>query len=160
MKALVTGAAGFIGMHVARRLLERGDEVTGIDNLNDYYDPRLKEARLETLAPHPGFGFRRVDVADAPVIARLFAERWFERVVHLAAQAGVRYSLTRPDVYVESNLVGFANILEACRRHAVGISSMPAVRASMAPIRACRSRCATKSTTPSASTPRPRRRTS
>jgi UDP-glucuronate 4-epimerase len=120
MKILVTGAAGFIGMHVARRLQERGDEVVGIDNLNDYYDPRLKEARLETLAAHPGFGFRRIDVADAPAVAALFSEEKFERVVHLAAQAGVRYSLTHPDAYVQSNLVGFANVLEACRRHAVG----------------------------------------
>jgi UDP-glucuronate 4-epimerase len=119
MKILVTGAAGFIGMHVARRLLERGDEVVGIDNLNDYYDPRLKEARLETLAGHSGFGFQQIDVADAPAIARLFAERGFERVVHLAAQAGVRHSLLHPDAYVQSNLVGFANVLEACRRHAV-----------------------------------------
>jgi UDP-glucuronate 4-epimerase len=120
VKVLVTGAAGFIGMHVARRLLERGDEVAGIDNLNDYYDPRLKEARLETLAAYPGFGFRHIDVADAPAVAALFAEGKFERVVHLAAQAGVRYSLTHPDAYVQSNLVGFANVLEACRRHAVG----------------------------------------
>ena len=119
MKILVTGAAGFIGMHVARLLLERGDEVVGIDNLNDYYDPRLKQARLENLVPYPRFSFRRIDVADAPAIAALFAGEGFERVVHLAAQAGVRYSLTNPQAYIQSNLVGFANILEGCRHSRV-----------------------------------------
>ncbi len=127
MKILVTGAAGFIGMHVARLLLERGDEVVGIDNLNDYYDPRLKHARLDQLAPYSRFCFRHIDVADAPAVAALFAGECFERVVHLAAQAGVRYSLTNPQAYVQSNLVGFANILEACRhnhvRHLVYASS-------------------------------------
>lgn len=119
MKILVTGAAGFIGMHVARLLLERGDEVVGIDNLNDYYDPKLKLARLENLAPHRGFRFTRMDIADAPAVATLFAEEKFDRVVHLAAQAGVRYSLTNPGAYVQSNLVGFANILEGCRHNQV-----------------------------------------
>ena len=119
MKILVTGAAGFIGMHVARLLLERGDEVVGIDNLNDYYDPRLKQARLKNLEPYARFGFRRIDVADAPAIAALFAGEGFERVVHLAAQAGVRYSLTNPQAYIQSNLVGFANILEGCRHSRV-----------------------------------------
>jgi UDP-glucuronate 4-epimerase len=127
VKILVTGAAGFIGMHVARLLLERGDEVVGIDNLNDYYDPRLKHARLDQLAPYSRFCFRHIDVADAPAVAALFAGECFERVVHLAAQAGVRYSLTNPQAYVQSNLVGFANILEACRhnhvRHLVYASS-------------------------------------
>ena len=119
MKILVTGAAGFIGMHVASRLLERGDEVVGIDNLNDYYDPRLKLARLENLQPYPQFRFTCMDVADSAAIAELFAEERFERVVHLAAQAGVRYSLSNPHAYVQSNLVGFANILEGCRHNQV-----------------------------------------
>ena len=119
MKILVTGAAGFIGMHVARRLAERGDEVIGLDNLNDYYSPALKQARLNELAIYPNFRFVRMDVADATAINTLFAAEKFQRVVHLAAQAGVRYSLTHPQAYIQSNLVGFANILEACRQHAV-----------------------------------------
>ena len=119
MKILVTGAAGFIGMHVARLLLERGDEVVGIDNLNHYYDPRLKAARLECLTPFANFRFVRMDVADTAAIAELFAAERFQRVVHLAAQAGVRYSLTNPHAYIQSNLVGFGNILEGCRHNAV-----------------------------------------
>ncbi|HMG36080.1 MAG TPA: NAD-dependent epimerase [Blastocatellia bacterium] len=119
MVVLVTGAAGFIGMHVARRLIERGDVVTGIDNLNDYYDVRLKEARLERLTPHRNFRFVKMDIADRPRIARLFDEHRFDRVVHLAAQAGVRYSLTNPHTYAESNLTGFLNVLEECRRTGV-----------------------------------------
>ncbi len=119
MKILVTGAAGFIGMHVARLLLERGDEVVGIDNLNDYYDPRLKAARLEHLAPFANFRFVRMDVADTAAITELFAAERFRRVIHLAAQAGVRYSLTNPQAYIQSNLVGFGNILEGCRHNAV-----------------------------------------
>lgn len=120
MKILVTGAAGFIGMHVARLLLGRGDEVVGIDNLNDYYDPRLKLARLDTLKPCAGFRFVRMDVADSGSVAGLFAAEKFDRVVHLAAQAGVRYSLTNPQAYIQSNLVGFGSILEGCRNHGVG----------------------------------------
>ena len=129
MKILVTGAAGFIGMHVVQRLLARGDEVTGIDNLNDYYDPRLKQARLDALAaqvaqtpqtPYAAFRFEKIDVADTAGITALFAAGRFERVIHLAAQAGVRYSLVNPQAYVQSNLVGFANILEACRQHEIG----------------------------------------
>ena len=119
MKILVTGAAGFIGMHVARLLLERGDEVVGIDNLNDDYDPRLKAARLEHLAPFANFRFVRMDVADTAAITELFAAERFQRVIHLAAQAGVRYSLTNPQAYIQSNLVGFGNILEGCRHNAV-----------------------------------------
>ncbi|MCC6235269.1 MAG: NAD-dependent epimerase [Verrucomicrobiales bacterium] len=120
MKYLVTGAAGFIGFHVARRLLDRGDEVVGVDNLNDYYDPRLKQARLELLRAHPSFQFEQLDVADrAALEQRVFRTAPPPRVIHLAAQAGVRYSLENPHAYVESNLVGFVNILEACRHHGV-----------------------------------------
>jgi UDP-glucuronate 4-epimerase len=115
MKILVTGAAGFIGMHTAERLLARGDQVIGIDNLNDYYDPRLKRDRLLRLERHAGFRFEQVDIADAGALAALFAHEKPQRVVHLAAQAGVRYSLVNPQAYVQSNLVGFANVLEACR---------------------------------------------
>ena len=119
MKILVTGAAGFIGMHVARILLERGDEVIGIDNLNDYYDPRLKLARLEQLKPYPGFRFERMDIADPAATTHLFAAEKFQRVINLAAQAGVRYSLQNPLAYLQSNVVGFGNILEGCRHNNV-----------------------------------------
>lgn len=115
MKILVTGVAGFIGMHVAKRLLERGDEVVGIDNLNDYYDVRLKEDRLKQLASYPGFRFIKLDLADRPGMDALFADEQFRRVINLAAQAGVRYSLKNPHAYVNSNLVGFLNVLEGCR---------------------------------------------
>ncbi|MCL2591098.1 MAG: NAD-dependent epimerase [Betaproteobacteria bacterium] len=117
MKILVTGAAGFIGMHVSERLLARGDEVIGLDNLNDYYDPSLKEGRLQRLRPFERFGFVKLDVADREAMARLFAGGKFDRVVHLAAQAGVRYSLKNPHAYVDSNLVGFVNVLEGCRHN-------------------------------------------
>lgn len=120
MKILVTGAAGFIGMHTSRRLLDRGDTVVGIDNLNDYYDPGLKQARLDSLVPMPGFRFERIDVADRAAIEQLFSTEGFDRVIHLAAQAGVRYSLQNPQAYGESNLTGFLNILEACRHHKTG----------------------------------------
>ena len=119
MKILLTGAAGFIGLHVCRILLERGDEVVGVDNLNDYYDPKLKLARLEQLQPYANFRFIKMDIADSEAIGKLFADEKFERVVHLAAQAGVRYSLSNPQVYIQSNLVGFGNILEGCRHHRV-----------------------------------------
>lgn len=115
MKILVTGAAGFIGMHVCQRLLARGDEVIGIDNLNDYYDVSLKEARLAQLRQHPNFRFARIDIADRVELANLFAQEELQSVVHLAAQAGVRYSLTNPHAYADSNLIGFVNILEGCR---------------------------------------------
>jgi UDP-glucuronate 4-epimerase len=118
-KVLVTGAAGFIGMHVSRRLLERGDQVLGIDNLNDYYNPALKMARLAELQQYPNFRFVKADVADQAVIARLFADENPQRVVHLAAQAGVRYSIKNPQAYIQSNLVGFGNILEGCRNHQI-----------------------------------------
>jgi len=119
MTHLVTGTAGFIGYHVAERLLERGEAVVGLDVVNDYYDVALKEARLERLARHPGYRHERVDLADAAAMARLFAEVRPRRVVHLAAQAGVRYSLTNPGAYVQSNLVGFAHVLEGCRHQGV-----------------------------------------
>ena len=115
MKILVTGCAGFIGMHVCERLLARGDDVIGLDNLNDYYDVSLKEARLARLAHDPKFRFIKLDVADRPAIADLFARETPQRVIHLAAQAGVRYSLQNPHAYVDSNLTGFVNILEGCR---------------------------------------------
>jgi len=119
MKILLTGAAGFIGMHTTLRLLARGDEVIGVDNLNDYYDVNLKLARLQRLTSHPNFSFHRYSVEDREAMARLFAEEKPQRVVHLAAQAGVRYSLTNPHAYIDANLQGFINILEGCRHHAV-----------------------------------------
>jgi UDP-glucuronate 4-epimerase len=119
MKVLITGAAGFIGMHVAQRLLARGDEVVGIDNLNDYYDVRLKEARLAQLAGRPGFRFVRLDIADTAGVAALFAQERFDGAINLAAQAGVRYSLVNPHAYAQSNLVGFVNLLEGCRHGGV-----------------------------------------
>ncbi len=114
---LVTGAAGFIGYHVARRLLEGGRSVVGIDNLNAYYDPKLKDARLAELAKFPGFRFIKLDLADRARMAALFSEHRFANVVHLAAQAGVRHSLVDPFAYIDSNLVGFTNILEGCRHN-------------------------------------------
>ena len=119
MKILLTGAAGFIGMHVAQILLKRGDEVVGIDNLNDYYDPALKLARLEQLKPYPNFRFLKDDISDRMVMEDLFAKGHFDAVINLAAQAGVRYSLKNPHAYVQSNIVGFANLLEGCRHHGV-----------------------------------------
>ena len=118
-KILVTGAAGFIGFHLTRRLLERGDEVVGFDNLNDYYDVTLKEARLKQLEGRNGFTFIRGDLADRDGMARLFAQGQFNKVVHLAAQAGVRYSLINPHAYIDSNISGFMNILEGCRHNGV-----------------------------------------
>jgi len=119
MKILVTGAAGFIGMYVSKLLLERGDTVVGVDNLNDYYDPSLKLARLEQLKPFSNFRFVQVDIADQAALEGLFATERFTRVVNLAAQAGVRYSLKNPHAYIQTNLVGFGNILEGCRHHDV-----------------------------------------
>jgi UDP-glucuronate 4-epimerase len=118
MKVLVTGAAGFIGMHVCQLLLARGDRVVGLDDLNAYYDPQLKEDRLARLT-HPNFQFVKLDVADRKGTEELFAQERFDRVVHLAAQAGVRYSLENPHAYIDSNVVGFMNVLEGCRHNAV-----------------------------------------
>jgi UDP-glucuronate 4-epimerase len=115
---LVTGAAGFIGFHVARRLLQNGRKVVGLDNLNDYYDPALKEARLAELAKLPGFTFVKLNLAEREAMAALFAEYKFPQVVHLAAQAGVRYSLVNPHAYVDANVQGFINVLEGCRHNA------------------------------------------
>jgi UDP-glucuronate 4-epimerase len=116
VKLLVTGAAGFIGMHSCRRLLEHGHEVLGIDNLNAYYDPALKRARLDLLRPFPKFTFEKLDIADEAALGAVFEARRFDAVLHLAAQAGVRYSLENPMAYVSSNVAGFLNILEGCRR--------------------------------------------
>ncbi len=119
MKVLVTGAAGFIGYHTAKALLDRGDTVTGIDNLNAYYDVRLKEARLAELDGRNGFRFEKIDIADRKAMASLFEREKFDRVVHLAAQAGVRYSIDNPQAYIDSNIQGFLNILEGCRHNPV-----------------------------------------
>ena len=119
MKILLTGAAGFIGSTTAHRLLARGDDVVGLDNLNDYYDVKLKQDRLARLMPQPGFRFVKMDVADRAGTESLFTEEKFDRVIHLAAQAGVRYSLQNPQAYVEANVVGFMNILEGCRHSRV-----------------------------------------
>ncbi|MCA1804489.1 MAG: GDP-mannose 4,6-dehydratase, partial [Xanthomonadaceae bacterium] len=119
MKVLITGAAGFIGSNLSLRLLERGDEVIGIDNLNDYYDVNLKKARLARTVDHPNFTDVRIDLEDRTGIAELFASHKPQRVVNLAAQAGVRYSLENPHAYVDTNLVGFMNILEGCRHNGV-----------------------------------------
>ena len=118
-KILVTGAAGFIGYNTSERLLARGDDVVGLDNVNDYYDPTLKEARLARLAPNAGFRLVRMELGDRDGVERLFREERFDRVIHLAAQAGVRYSITNPHAYIDSNLVGFLHILEGCRHHGV-----------------------------------------
>jgi UDP-glucuronate 4-epimerase len=119
MNVLVTGAAGFIGMHTCERLLARGDQVVGVDSLNDYYDTALKFDRLKQLSRHANFRFERLDLADRDATAALFSSGRHQRVIHLAAQAGVRYSLTHPHAYASSNLVAFVNVLEGCRHHGV-----------------------------------------
>jgi UDP-glucuronate 4-epimerase len=119
VKVLVTGAAGFIGFHTAKLLLARGDEVVGIDNLNDYYDPKLKAARLRNLSADGNFRFVKMDLTDAGAMQRLFGQGKFQRVVHLAAQAGVRYSIPNPHIYVQSNVLGFLHVLEGCRYNGI-----------------------------------------
>jgi UDP-glucuronate 4-epimerase len=119
VRVLVTGAAGFIGFHTARALLARGDEVVGLDNLNAYYDPKLKTDRLAILEPHANFHFRELDIADRAAMQKLFDGERFERIVHLAAQAGVRHSIENPHVYVLSNVTGFLHMLEGCRQQRV-----------------------------------------
>ncbi len=120
MKVLITGAAGFIGFHVAERLLAQGYDVVGIDNLNDYYDVNLKLARLARTQSQPNFRFIKLDLADRPAIAELFAHEGFDRVIHLGAQAGVRYSIDNPHAYADANLIGHLNVLEGCRQTGVG----------------------------------------
>jgi UDP-glucuronate 4-epimerase len=120
MKILVTGAAGFIGSHLSHRLVDRGDSVVGVDNLNDYYDPQLKRDRLARLEPKAGFRFEQLDIADRQAMPALFARERFDVVVNLAAQAGVRYSLVNPHAYVDTNITGFMNVLEGCRHNQVG----------------------------------------
>ena len=119
MKILVTGTAGFIGSHVALRLLARGEEVVGFDSLNDYYDVTLKQARLARFADHPGYTHVTADLADRAAVEAVFAQHRPQRVVHLAAQAGVRYAAQNPHVYVASNVTGFLHVLEGCRHHGV-----------------------------------------
>lgn len=119
MKVLLTGAAGFIGFHVARALMDRGDEVIGLDNLNDYYDVSLKQARLAELSNSKQFTFVRASLEDTPIVAGVFESFKPQRVINLAAQAGVRYSIENPRAYIDSNIVGFLNILEGCRHHGV-----------------------------------------
>ena len=120
MHILVTGSAGFIGYHLSEKLLARGDTVTGLDNLNDYYEVSLKEARLDRLKTQPAFTFIRADLQDRPALEALFTENNFDAVINLAAQAGVRYSLENPHAYIDSNVVGFTHILECCRHHKIG----------------------------------------
>jgi len=115
MRYLITGAAGFIGFHTARQLLENGADVIGLDNINDYYDPKIKYARLAILEAFPGFSFHKLDLVEGETVKQLVAEERPDRVIHLAAQAGVRYSIENPHAYAQSNLIGFLNVLEACR---------------------------------------------
>ncbi len=119
MKILITGAAGFIGFHTSKKLLERGDEVVGLDCVNDYYDPAIKEARLGILGKFDTFSFVKMNIADREAIEKFFAANSFDRVINLAAQAGVRYSIENPHVYIDSNIQGFINILEGCRHTGV-----------------------------------------
>jgi len=154
VKILVTGTAGFIGSHLAHRLLDRGDEVIGVDNVNDYYDVSLKEARLKRLTGKQGFTEVRRDVADRQAMEAVFKEHQPERVVHLAAQAGVRYSIENPHAYIDANLVGFTNILEGCRHNGVKHLVLPPAVRYTVPTRLCRFRFMTTLTIRSAFTRR------
>jgi UDP-glucuronate 4-epimerase len=160
MRVLITGSAGFIGSNLALRLLDRGDEVIGVDCLDPYYDVSLKEARLARTLDYDGYTDVRARIEDREALAKTFQQHQPQRVVNLAAQAGVRYSIENPNAYVDSNLVGFGNILQGCREHGSSTSSTRHPVRSMAPTPRCRSRYTTTSTTPSASMPRPRRPTS
>jgi nucleoside-diphosphate-sugar epimerase len=160
LKILVTGAAGFIGMHVSQLLLARGDTVVGLDNLNDYYDPQIKRDRLARLTPSPAFRFVHMDVADRPGMAELFAHEKFDRVVHLAAQAGVRYSLQNPHATSTATSSASRTCWRAAGTAACSTWCMHPAPASTAATRACRSRSTTASTTRSACTRPPRRPTS
>lgn len=130
MKILVTGAAGFIGYHLSKRFCEMGHDVVGIDNLNDYYDVSLKHSRLGRLEPFDNFTFMKIDIADCETMEELFGDNEFDRIVHLAAQAGVRYSIENPHAYIQSNIVGFMNILEGCRSQWKGLEDRHLVFAS------------------------------
>ena len=145
---LITGVAGFIGLHLARRFLADGWPVLGLDNLNDYYDPHLKRARVRELKDQPRFHFQRCDIADRSAVAKLFAAHRFDFVVHLAAQASVRYSLEHPHAYANSNLIGFLNVLEGSAGAAASIWFMPLRLRFTAPISACRCEPPTAPITP------------
>ena len=140
MKILVTGAAGFIGFHTAKALLDRGEEVVGLDNLSEYYDVTLKHARLDILKQNSSFRFVLLDLADRDSMANLFATEKFERVVHLGAQAGVRYSIENPFAYVDSNVLGTLTVLEGCRHHEVEHLVYASTSSVTGPTRRCRSR--------------------
>jgi UDP-glucuronate 4-epimerase len=146
VKYLLTGAAGFIGFHTTQRLLARSHEVVGLDNLNEYYDVTLKQARLAQLQKHPAFRFVKLDLADDAAMRELFARERFARVVHLAAQAGVRYSLEAPHAYVRSNVTGTLNVLEGCRHNGVGHLVYASTALSTAPTPTCRFPCTTSPT--------------
>ena len=124
-RILITGAAGFIGMHLCKSLLDDGYEVLGIDNLNDYYDPTLKQARLNNLKPYRNFSFDKIDIAEKEQLTKSFKTFNPEKVVHLAAQAGVRFSIENPYTYLDANLTGFLNILELCRQNKVDYTLLP-----------------------------------
>jgi len=160
MRVLVTGAAGFIGSGLSERLLARGDEVFGFDNLNNYYDVKLKEARLAKLTPHAAFRFMKASLEDRPAVEKAFADFKPQRVVNLAAQAGVRYSIENPYAYVEANLVGFINILKRAVTAASNTWSTPRRVRCTARTANCRFRCAMRSIIRSACTRRPRKPTS
>ena len=158
-KILVTGAAGFIGFHLCRRLLAAGDQVIGLDNLNEYYDVRLKLDRLERIKDHDHFHFFQIDLSDREAVARLFAEQRFDKVVNLAAQAGVRYSLVNPYAYADTNLMGFLNILKGAGITRSSTWSLPPPVRFMGPTPGCLFPCTTTSITRFLYMPPPKRPT-